>query len=639
MRRQFWWVGICAVALAALGRAQELKVDADKPFLPEGKPLTDLVITLDPGAGGPDRDAAAAATHGAETDQRPADLNLLVAGELQHYLRRAGATVHFTRWDDRSVVVGNVAGKDDDLARAKVAAQTHAHLLLSIRCGEAQGGEGSQVVVLTRAPSEADHGFDEALAKCLGTEVEQRVGHQAAWKHEHAQRPLLTECAVPSVIVDPGSLHDAGFDRWAGRRGAHREIARGLYEGVLKLWGAQRAELEARRSAAGHQGNGGTWTEPVETQPARTKEEVTTKTMRIARSLWLAEDAPQKPSDAEWLVQQYFRRMLTDQTFFYVRVRAELEGDKLVLRGAANDVRLKEMATRVLAAVGCENVRNEIEVLPSERLGAKRFGVVGVPMAMTWPEPREGLAAQTQLLLGEPVWLLDRTEDAAFLLLHAGDGYVGWVRQDAIVRVEAGEFGQWLKATPVTLIQDYVLKGFRIPTGAALRLEKIETDSVRLRLPAGVPAWGGEAIVEVPRTHVRLPELIPLGRRAAEKALEYLTTPYMFGARTRLGLDCSGLTGVSYATVGLVLPRDARQQVIVGQLVGTPWYREALLPGDLVFFCDESGNVFHTGVSLGGQRFVHSSPPEVQVSSFDPADPLYNEQWAKAFMFARRPMP
>jgi N-acetylmuramoyl-L-alanine amidase len=639
MRRQLLWAGVCAAALAPLGRAQMVKVEAEKPFLPEGQPLAGLVVVLDPGAGGPDTGTAADAAHGVESDLRPADLNLLVAGELNHYLHRAGATVHFTRWDDRSVVVGSVEAGADDAARARVAARTHAHLLISIRCGEAQHDKVSGVVVVTAEPGDSGAGLEGALAERLGTAVEQRVPHGAGWRHEQGKRPLLSECVAASVIVDPGALGDAEFDRWAGRRGAHREVARGVYEGVARLWGEHRAELEARRAAAGSQSKGVQWTEPVETQPARTKEEATTKTTRIARSLWLAEQPPQKPSDAEWLVQQYFRRMLTDQTFFYARVRAEQDGTALVLRGAANDARLKEMATRVLAAVGCENVRNEMEVLPSAKLGEKRFGVVGMPMALTWPEPREGLAAQTQLLLGEPVWLLDETGDGGFLLVHAGDGYVGWVRQDAVVRMEAVAFGEWLKAKTVTLTQDYVWKGFRLPTGAVLRMEALGPESVRVRLPEGVAAWGGEAVVEVPRANVRLPELIAPGQRAAENALEFLTTPYVFGARTRLGLDCSGLTGVAYATVGVALPRDARQQIIVGRMVGTAWYRGALLPGDLVFFCDDSGNVFHTGVSLGGQRFVHSSPPEVQVSSFEPADPLYNEQWAKAFMFARRPMP
>jgi hypothetical protein len=41
---------------------------------------------------------------------------------------------------------------------------------------------------------------------------------------------------------------------------------------------------------------------------------------------------------------------------------------------------------------------------------------------------------------------------------------------------------------------------------------------------------------------------------------------------------------------------------------------------------------------MGGDRFVHCSPPEVQINSFDPADALYSKTWAEAFVMARRPM-
>lgn len=80
-----------------------------------------------------------------------------------------------------------------------------------------------------------------------------------------------------------------------------------------------------------------------------------------------------------------------------------------------------------------------------------------------------------------------------------------------------------------------------------------------------------------------------VGARVVATALEYLTVPgNVFGGRSPLGLDCSGLVGVSYSSVGLVLPRDANQQAIVGKLVATPWYLDGLRPGDALFFIDET---------------------------------------------------
>jgi cell wall-associated NlpC family hydrolase len=129
------------------------------------------------------------------------------------------------------------------------------------------------------------------------------------------------------------------------------------------------------------------------------------------------------------------------------------------------------------------------------------------------------------------------------------------------------------------------------------------------------------------------------GREIAEEALAMLDTPYLFGGRSSRGLDCSGLTGTCYGAAGLALPRDARQQALVGQMVATPWNKNGMRPGDLLFFINTQGRVIHTGIALGNGRFVHASPPMVQVNSLDSSDPLYSETWDRAFAFAKRPMP
>jgi hypothetical protein len=91
--------------------------------------------------------------------------------------------------------------------------------------------------------------------------------------------------------------------------------------------------------------------------------------------------------------------------------------------------------------------------------------------------------------------------------------------------------------------------------------------------------------------------------RALEVALRYLGTPYQWGGSTpETGFDAAGLVQYSYLQVGIQLPRTADQQFLSGTAVSA----SGLLPGDLVFFMDPSGYVYHVGMSLGPDEFVHA---------------------------------
>ncbi|HWM08876.1 MAG TPA: NlpC/P60 family protein [Solirubrobacteraceae bacterium] len=105
---------------------------------------------------------------------------------------------------------------------------------------------------------------------------------------------------------------------------------------------------------------------------------------------------------------------------------------------------------------------------------------------------------------------------------------------------------------------------------------------------------------------------------ALEEAKKHLGTPYQWGGSTpETNFDCSGLVQWSYAQAGIQIPRVTDQQILAGN--GTEVKRDDLIPGDLVFFRDSSGYVYHVGMSLGGDRFIHapSTGDVVKISSLD----------------------
>ncbi|WP_245992689.1 NlpC/P60 family protein [Prauserella muralis] len=98
---------------------------------------------------------------------------------------------------------------------------------------------------------------------------------------------------------------------------------------------------------------------------------------------------------------------------------------------------------------------------------------------------------------------------------------------------------------------------------------------------------------------------------ALQAALSRRGSEYEWGATGPSEFDCSGLTSWSYAQAGVTIPRTSRQQWGAGKPVSL----DALLPGDLLFYDDGTGNpsnIHHVGMYVGEGKMV-DAPTEGQL--------------------------
>ncbi|MDI6889798.1 MAG: peptidoglycan endopeptidase [Thermodesulfovibrionales bacterium] len=111
-------------------------------------------------------------------------------------------------------------------------------------------------------------------------------------------------------------------------------------------------------------------------------------------------------------------------------------------------------------------------------------------------------------------------------------------------------------------------------------------------------------------------------------AKKLLNVPYRFGGNSLMGIDCSAYVQKVYGLLEINLPRSAREQFHVGEMVE----KDDLSIGDLVFFRTYASFPSHVGIYLGNDLFIHASKKGRKVT----IDSLNTPYYLKRFIGAKR---
>lgn len=320
--------------------------------------------------------------------------------------------------------------------------------------------------------------------------------------------------------------------------------------------------------------------------------------------------------------------------------------NKIMIKGETNLPEAKSELEKKIKEAGF-NFTDEIEILPSKNLGDKIYGVINLSVANFRSKPDHPAELVTQAILGTPVKVYKKGEDG-YYLVQTPDGYISWLDDGGFTFMTEDQWYEWKSSPKIIYTKEY---GFSyseadvnsqtvsdLVAGNLLKIMGEDSDFYLVNYPDERKAY-------VKKDEAKLfndwyEALNPNGETILKTAYRFMGIPYLWGGTSTKGMDCSGFTKTVYFLNGIILARDASQQVNTGELVDTKEGWTNLQAGDLLFFGrkasgDKKERITHVAIYIGDGDFIHAAG-RVRINSFNKNKTYYSQYRDNAFIRAKR---
>ncbi len=369
--------------------------------------------------------------------------------------------------------------------------------------------------------------------------------------------------------------------------------------------------------------------------------------------LLLAACGAERTREANAVIEQVALRYAPDRRIARFNIIATpAPNGAVTLQG---ETTLPEAKAQLLLQLDSAGIRVEdyVQVLPDrERLNDQVYGLAKVSPANIRSEPRHSAEMATQAVLGTPLRVFEKKDN--WLLVQTPDGYLGWINAGEIRLLTETELDTWQTSDRVFFDADF---GYVFETVSGRTPHPILVDllpgSILEKRPGDVGDFAKVRCPDGREGFVPQSDLLTMDEWRKSRRLDtaaifttarrLLGRPYMWGGTSAKAMDCSGYTKTIFRLHGLLLPRDASQQVHTGIDVVTDSTLQNVRPGDLLFFGrpddgTQPEKITHVGLYLGNGQMAHAgaSNGSTRIESLRPGEPGFDPERLASLVRARR---